>query len=127
MSTLELGQATIVYDHPEEGQTEETVDNEQLVYARDHWMVRSGTDDQGNDLMKQIPKERVHYVERNVERFEEQAQTIRHRVESVARDLQRKIPMDVGSGGRGGRSGRGGRTPPEESTKIHIEESEDSS
>ena len=130
MSQLELGQATIVYDDPEEGQTEETVDNEQLVYARDHWMVRSGTDDQGNDLMKQIPKERVHYVERNVQRFEEEASTIRHRVESVARDLQRKIPMDVGSGGRSGRGrgGRGGRgqESPEESTKIHIEESNES-
>lgn len=130
MSQLELGQATIVYDDPEEGQTEETVENEQLVYARDHWMVRSGTDDQGNDLMKQIPKERVHYVERNVERFEEEASTIKRRVESMARDLRQRLPVDVGEGGgarrsRGGRSGRG-QEPPEESTKIHIEESDES-
>ena len=127
MSELELGQSTIVYDHPEEGTTEETVDNEQLVYARDHWMVRSGTDDEGNDLMKQIPKERVHYVERDVERFEDEAATVKSRVESMARDLRQKLPVDVGEGGRSGR-GRGGRRrePPEESTKIHIEESEGS-
>lgn len=125
MSELELGQATIVYDHPEEEQTEVTVDNEQLVYARDHWMVRSGTDDAGNDLMMQIPKERVHYVERNVERFEEEAQTIRRRVESMARDLRQRLPVDVGEGGRSGRD-RSGGGPPGESTKIHIEDSEDS-
>ena len=125
MSELELGQATIVYDHPEEGQTEETVDNEQLVYARDHWMVRSGTDDAGNDLMMQIPKERVHYVERNVERFEEEAATIRRRVESMARDLRQRLPVDVGDRGRSGRD-RSGGGPPGESTKIHIEEPEDS-
>ena len=126
MSELELGQATIVYDHPEEGQIDETVDNEQLVYARDHWMVRSGTDDHGNDLMKQIPKERVHYVERNVERFEEEASTIKRRVESVARDLRERLPVDVGEGGRSRRGRRRGEAPPEESTKIHIEESEGS-
>lgn len=127
MTQLELGQATIVYDDPEEGETEETVENEQLVYARDHWMVRSGTDDQGNDLMKQIPRDRVHYVERNVERFEEEASTIKRRVESMARDLRQKLPVDVGEGGRTrrGRSARG-EEPPEESTKIHIEGSEES-
>ena len=122
MSSLELGQATIVYDDPEEGQVEATVDNEQLVYARDHWMLATGTDEEGNDLMRQIPRDRVHYVERNVERFEEEARTIRRRVESVARDLGRRLPVDVG--GRSGRTGK--ESPPAESTKIHIEESEGS-
>jgi uncharacterized protein (UPF0254 family) len=79
--------------------------------------------------MKQIPRDRVHYVERNVERFEDEAQTIRRRVESMARDLRDRLPVDVGEGGRPGRGrgGRGGRSeePPAESTKIHIEESED--
>jgi hypothetical protein len=125
MSELELGQATIVYEDPEEGQMEETVDNERVVYARDHWMVVTGTDDQGNDLMRQIPKERVYYVERNVQRFEDEARTLRRRVESVAKDLRQKLPVDVGDGGRGrrGRGERGGE-PPEESTKIHIDEPE---
>lgn len=92
MSDLDVGQATIVYDHPEEGRIEETVDNEQVVYVRDHWAIRTGTDEDGNDLMRQVPKERVHYVERNVERFEEQAQTMRRRVGSVASDLRELLP-----------------------------------
>ena len=45
MEGIELGQATIVYEDPEDGRTDTTVDNEDLVYARDHWMLRSGTDD----------------------------------------------------------------------------------
>lgn len=125
MSELELGQATIVFEDPEEGQVETTVDNERLVYARDHWMLVTGTDGRGNDVMRQIPRENVHYVERNVERFEDEARTLRRRVESVAKDLREKLPVDVGEGGRRGR-GRGGRggEPPEESTKIRIEEPE---
>ena len=93
---LELGQATIVYDDQGNETTTETVDNEQLVYARDHWMVRSGTDEEGNDLMKQIPRSRVYRVERNVQQFEEEAATVRRRVESIARDLGQKLPVDVG-------------------------------
>lgn len=96
MEELDIGQATIVYEDPEEGRTETTVDNEQLVYGRDHWMVRTGTDDRGNDLLKQIPRSRVHYVDRNVERFEEEARTVRHRVESIASDLRRKLPVGDG-------------------------------
>jgi len=98
MEELELGQATIVYEDPDEGIVEETVDNEALVYAYDHWNVRSGTDEDGNDLMKQIPRDRVHRVDRNVEKFEEQAGTVRKRVESLASDLRERIP--VGGDGR---------------------------
>ena len=100
MEDIELGQATIVYEDPAEGVVEETVDNEEAVYARDHWMVRTGTDEDGNDLMKQIPKERVHRVDRTVEKFEDQAGTVRKRVESLASDLRERIPVDVGNGGR---------------------------
>lgn len=119
MSELELGQATIVYEDPEEGQVDQTVDNERLVYARDHWMVRTGTDEQGNDLMKQIPREHVHSVERNVERFEEQARTVRRRVESMARDIREMLPVGPGSGEEGRRRGRTDREP----TRITIDES----
>jgi len=100
MEEIELGQATIVYEDPDEGVVTETVDNEEIVYARDHWMVRTGTDEHGNDLMKQIPKERVHRVDRTVEQFEDQAGTVRRRVESLASDLRERIPVDVGNGGR---------------------------
>lgn len=100
MEELELGQATIVYEDPDEGVIEETVDNEEIVYARDHWMVRTGTDDEDNDLMKQIPRDRVHRVDRTVQKFEEEAQTVRRRVESLASDLRERIPVNVGNGGR---------------------------
>lgn len=100
MEELELGSATIVYEGPDGETTEETVDNEQLVYVRDHWAINAGSDDRGNDLMKQIPRDRVIRVERNVEQFEEQARTVRHRVESLAKGVQRKIPMDIGNGER---------------------------
>ena len=96
MSQLEAGQATIVYEDPEEGQKEVTVNNEQVAYVRDHWAVKAGTDDEGNDLMKQIPATRVYYVERNVQKFEEEITTVRHRVESLAGELRQKLPIDVG-------------------------------
>jgi len=96
MEELALGQATIVYEDPEEGVVSETLDNEELVYARDHWMVHTGTDDDGNDLMTQIPRDRVHRVERSVEEFEQQAQTVRRRVGSIASDLRERLPVDMG-------------------------------
>jgi len=96
MDDLELGQATIVYDDPDGGVAERTVDNESILYVRDHWHVRTGTDDDGNDLMIQIPKERVHRVDRTVETFEEQAGTVRRRVESLASDLRERIPVTGG-------------------------------
>jgi len=100
MDEIELGQATIVYEDPAEGVVEETVDNEEVVYAYDHWNVRTGTDEEGNDLMKQIPRDRVHRVDRNVEKFEEQAGTVRKRVESLANDIRERIPVTVGDDGR---------------------------
>jgi hypothetical protein len=92
-----------VYEDPDQGVIEETVDNEEIVYARDHWMVRTGTDEDGNDLMKQIPRDRVHRVDRNVQKFEEEAGTVRRRVESLANDLRERIPVNVGNGGDSGR------------------------
>jgi len=58
MDELEFGKATIVYEDQDGDIVEETVDNEMVVYARDHWMLKSGTDDEGNDLMSQIPRDR---------------------------------------------------------------------
>jgi hypothetical protein len=122
MDEIQLGQATIVYEEEDDGRTETKVDNEELVYARDHWMLRSGSDEQGNDQMRQIPRDRVYYVERNVEKFEEEAATVRHRVESLARDLREKVPVDVGGGG--GRRKRS-TTSETEPTRVPVEESDD--
>ena len=95
--TLELdrdiGQATIVYEHPEEGTTEMTVENEQIAYFQDHWTVKAGEDDEGNDVVRRIPKERVHHVDRSVEEFEEEIKTIRNQVQSFAEDIRTKLPI----------------------------------
>jgi len=115
MTDLALGRATIVYDDPEEGVVRETLDNEEVVYVRDHWMVKTGTDEDGNDLLKQIPRDRVHRVDRTVERFEEEAGTVRQRVESIASDLRERIPV------AGGESDRRERAD-EEAKTITIED-----
>jgi hypothetical protein len=103
--TLELerdiGQATIVYEHPEEGTTERTVENEQIVYFQDHWLLKAGEDDEGNDVVRRIPDHKVYYVERSVEEFEEEIKTIRNQVQSFAQDLRTKLPI----GGRDGEDG----------------------
>lgn len=117
---LELGQATIVYEDPDEERVTETVDNEKLVYARDHWVLVAGTDDHGNDLMRQIPRSRVHYVQRNVEQFENEVATVRHRVESLADDLRERLPISPGGGGDRSHAAE----PPSESTTVQIDAGE---
>ena len=123
MDQLELGKATIIYEDKDGEMVEETVDNEQLVYAREHWMLKSGTDDEGNDLMSQIPRSRVVRVDRNVQQFEDQAQTVRHRVESFADDLREKLPVDVGDGLGGPRRERSRHEP--QSQTIPVEEGDE--
>ncbi|MFB6178257.1 MAG: hypothetical protein ABEI77_00870 [Halorientalis sp.] len=120
MDQLELGEATIVYEDPKEGRTEMTVDNEELLYAQDHWVLPVGTDEEGNDLMRHLPRDRVHHVDRNVEQFEEEVATIRHRVESIARDLQDRLPVDIPIGGQG-RPRTHTEQPPSTSTTVQID------
>ena len=126
MSQLELGQATIVYEDPDEGRSEVTVENEQLAYVRDHWAVKAGTDDEGNDVMKQIPATRVHYVERNVQHFEEEITTVRHRVESLAGELRQKLPVDLGQGGNQRGKQRRGKSPTQTQTNSSSSSSSSS-
>ena len=88
----ELGEATIVYESPEHDEpTEMRVENEHVVYFQDHWMVKTGEDDDGNDRVRRIPAKRVYYVDRSVEKFEDEAATTLDRLESLARkgDLDR--------------------------------------
>lgn len=84
----DLGQATIVYDDPDEGTVERTIQNEHVAYFQDHWTIKTGEDDDGNDLVRRIPHERVWYVERSVEEFEQEVKTIQHRIESFADGLR---------------------------------------
>ena len=85
-----LGDATIVYEDPEEGTVERTVENEHIAYFQDHWIVRMEERDDG-DVVRRIPKERVHYVERTVEEFREEVSTLRNQVESFADDLRERV------------------------------------
>ena len=67
----EIGMATIVFETPD-GETDQfTVENEYIIYFQDHWQVKAGEDDDGNDVVRRIPKEKVFYVERSVEEFQD--------------------------------------------------------
>ncbi|WP_420028556.1 hypothetical protein [Halorussus lipolyticus] len=97
MVEREFGEATVVYDDPhDEDPSELTVQNEHVVYFQDHWLVRTGEDDDGRDTVRRIPSERVYYVEREVERFEDEAATLKDQFqeefESVASDVEDKLP-----------------------------------
>lgn len=90
----DLGAARIVYEDPDEGTVERNVQNEHVAYFQDHWIVRTGEDDDGNDVVRRIPTRRVHYVERSVEEFEEEVKTLRNRVQSAAEDLRSRLLGD---------------------------------
>jgi hypothetical protein len=96
----DIGEATIVYEHPEEGTVEKEVPNEHIAYFQDHWLIKTGEDDQGRDLVRRIPAGRVHYVERTVERFEEEVKTLKDQVQSFAKDIRTKLPVSARSGRR---------------------------
>ena len=110
----DLGEATIVYDEPDEGTVRKTIPNEHIAYFQDHWIIKTDEDDDGNDIVRRIPAKRVHYVERSVEEFESEVETVIDQVQSVASDLRTKIP--VGGGGSGGASDE--RTEPH---RIDVE------
>ncbi|WP_331232579.1 hypothetical protein [Natronorarus salvus] len=98
----DIGEATIVYEHPEEGTVEQEVPNEHIAYFQDHWLIKTGEDEDGRDLVRRIPAQRVHYVERTVERFEEEVKTLRDQVQSFAKDIRTKLPVGGARGGQGG-------------------------
>lgn len=88
MAQPDLGDAVIVYEDPDEGTVERTVQNERIAHFQDHWIIKLDEDEAGNDIVRRIPRERVHYVERSVEKFEDEVGTLRNQVESIANDLQ---------------------------------------
>ncbi len=89
----DLGEATIVYDDPHEETVETNVPNEHIAYFQDHWMIKTDEDEAGNDIVRRIPAQRVHYVERSVEEFEREVETVLDQVQSFAADLRTKIPV----------------------------------
>ncbi|RBI61828.1 hypothetical protein DMJ13_14185 [halophilic archaeon] len=75
-ATDDVGTAKIVYDHPEDGTTELKVENDDIVYFDDHWLVKVGEDESGDDLVRRIPRNRVHFVERSIEELEQKVQSV---------------------------------------------------
>ena len=116
----DLGEATIVYDDPDEGTVRKTVPNEHVAYFQDHWIIKTDEDERGHDIVRRIPARRVHYVERSVEQFEEEVETVLDQVQSFASDLRTKIPVG-GGGDREAPEGRADVRPLE----IDVEEGED--
>lgn len=108
----DLGEATIVYEEPDEGTVRKTVPNEHVAYFQDHWIVKTDEDEQGNDIVRRIPSKRVHYVERSVEEFESEVETLIDQVQSFASDLRTKIPVGGGSEGESRERSRGGDVDP---------------
>jgi len=84
----ELGQATIVFDDPDGETTKRVVDNEHIVYFQDHWQLKTGTDADGNDVIRRIPRQRVHYVERSVEEFQD-------RVDAMIDQARKRLPIEI--------------------------------
>lgn len=109
----DIGQATIVYEDPGEGTVEKTVSNEHIAYFQDHWLVKIEEDDRGRDRIRRIPGFKVHYVERTVDEFTEEVGTIRGEVESVASDLQERLPI-------GGESRNADDDPDDDSVHIDV-------
>ncbi|WP_439027456.1 hypothetical protein [Haloarchaeobius sp. DT45] len=114
MVDRELGEAVIVYDDPDGETVEKTVANEHVAYFQDHWMLKTGESD-GRDLVRRIPIQRVHYVERSVDAFEQEVGTLRDQVQSVADDLRSKL--------LGGGDGR--RDQEEDVVRIDVMEDTD--
>ena len=99
MTDAELGEATIVYETPD-GDTEEiTVDNEHVAYFQDHWIFKTGEDEEGDlDRVRRVPATRVVHVERSVEEFQDEVGTVTNQVRSLTDELREMLPM----GGEGG-------------------------
>jgi len=90
MVDKDLGDATIVYDDPDDGTVQRTVQNEHLAYVQDHWILKVEERDD-RDVVRRIPVQRVHYVERSVEEFEDEVSTLKRQVVSAADDLRSKV------------------------------------
>jgi len=89
MPDPELGQATIVFDGPDGDVKSYEVDNEHIVLFQDHWQVKTGEDEDGNDVIRRIPRNRVYYVERSVEEFQD-------RIDALVDRAKDRLNFDIG-------------------------------
>jgi hypothetical protein len=111
----DLGEATIAYEDPDEGTVERTVQNEHVAYFQDHWIIKTDESESGRDTVRRIPAQRVYYVERSVEEFEQEVKTLKDQVQSLTDDLRSKL---LGGGG----GGDSGEQP--EAYRIEVESGE---
>ncbi|WP_137288773.1 hypothetical protein [Natronorubrum halophilum] len=86
-SDLELGKATIVYETATGDLERATVDNDHIAYFQGHWLFAYGTDGDGNDVVRRVPRERVRHVERSVEEIEETFETAVDKTKNTLEDL----------------------------------------
>jgi hypothetical protein len=93
----DLGEAIIAYEDPDEGTVERTVQNEHVAYFQDHWIIKTDETEGGRDTVRRIPAQRVYYVERSVEEFEQEVATLADQVQSFTDDLRSKLLGGVGS------------------------------
>ncbi|WP_440764119.1 hypothetical protein [Natronorubrum sp. DTA7] len=84
---LELGKATIVYETATGDLERATVDNDHIAYFQGHWLFAYGTDEDGNDVVRRVPKERVRLVERSVEEIEKAFETAVDKTKGKLEDL----------------------------------------
>lgn len=71
----DTGTATIVYDDPNGEVIEREVENDDIVYFDDHWLLKVGENDEGDDVVRRVPRERVHYVERSIDELEKKVES----------------------------------------------------
>ncbi|MFH5798312.1 hypothetical protein [Haladaptatus sp. DYF46] len=71
----DTGTATIVYDDPDGEVIEREVENDDIVYFDDHWLLKVGVNDEGDDIVRRVPRERVHYVERSIDELEKKVES----------------------------------------------------
>lgn len=70
----DTGTATIVYDDPGGETLEREIANDDIVYFDDHWLIKVGENDEGDDVVRRVPRERVHYVERSIDELEKKVE-----------------------------------------------------
>lgn len=109
MVQQDLGQATIVYEDPNEGTVEKQVQNEYVAYFQEHWIIKTDEGRQGKDEVRRIPHHRVYYVDRSVQQFEEEISSLRHQVQSIADEVRQRVMGGGGSGQSGSTGSSGGR------------------
>lgn len=74
------------HDEGDQGHDAHGGDQDADADAHEH-----GVDEEGHDVVRRIPVQRVHYVDRTVDEFEAEVSTLKNQVQSFADDLRTKF------------------------------------